>query len=159
MYLRLSCTKPSICSLCTYTSTFYWQECHWYDYHSISGYRMDIDKLYRYKTTTKHSSARATCTLYYMPRFITLNIKSQIAKFMGPTWGPPGSCRPQAGPMLAHKPCYQGYIIERVPVVDSNYHGTSLGFHVFITFRISSLCSSTFKIVSLQRYIIWNIIL
>ena len=24
----------------------------------------------------------------------------QIAKFMGPTWGPPGSCRPQMGPML-----------------------------------------------------------
>ena len=26
---------------------------------------------------------------------------SQIAKFMGPTWGPPGSRRPQMGPMLA----------------------------------------------------------
>ena len=26
---------------------------------------------------------------------------TQIAKFMGPTWGPPGSCRPQTGPMLA----------------------------------------------------------
>ena len=25
---------------------------------------------------------------------------SQIAKFMGPTWGPPGSCRPQVGPIL-----------------------------------------------------------
>ena len=24
---------------------------------------------------------------------------SQRAKFMGPTWGPPGSCRPQMGPM------------------------------------------------------------
>ena len=24
---------------------------------------------------------------------------TQIAKFMGPTWGPPGSCRPQMGPM------------------------------------------------------------
>ena len=28
-------------------------------------------------------------------------IQPQIAKFMGPTWGPPGSCRPQMGPMLA----------------------------------------------------------
>ena len=27
--------------------------------------------------------------------------KLQIAKFMGPTWGPPGSCRPQMDPMLA----------------------------------------------------------
>ena len=26
---------------------------------------------------------------------------TQIAKFMGPTWGPPGSCRPQMGPMMA----------------------------------------------------------
>ena len=28
-------------------------------------------------------------------------ITSQIIRFMGPTWGPPGSCRPQMGPMLA----------------------------------------------------------
>ena len=26
---------------------------------------------------------------------------TQISKFMGPTWGPPGSCRPQTDPMLA----------------------------------------------------------
>ena len=26
---------------------------------------------------------------------------TQITKFMGPTWGPPGSRRPQMGPMLA----------------------------------------------------------
>ena len=26
---------------------------------------------------------------------------AQIAKVMGPKWGPPGSCRPQMGPMLA----------------------------------------------------------
>ena len=31
----------------------------------------------------------------------TLSASTQIAKFMGPTWGPPGSCRPQMGPMLA----------------------------------------------------------
>ena len=24
-----------------------------------------------------------------------------MTRFMGPTWGPPGSCRPQVGPMLA----------------------------------------------------------
>ena len=33
---------------------------------------------------------------------------AQIAKFMGPTWGPPGSCRPQMGPMLAPWTLYQG---------------------------------------------------
>ena len=26
--------------------------------------------------------------------------ESQIGRFMGPTWGPPGSCRPQMVPML-----------------------------------------------------------
>ena len=30
-----------------------------------------------------------------------MHIYTQIAKFMGPTWGPPGPCRPQMGPMLA----------------------------------------------------------
>ena len=28
-------------------------------------------------------------------------ILPQIAKFMGLTWGPPGSCRPRMGPMMA----------------------------------------------------------
>ena len=35
---------------------------------------------------------------------------SQIAKFMGPTWGPPGSCRPQMGPMLAPRTLLFGII-------------------------------------------------
>ena len=30
-----------------------------------------------------------------------LCVTPQIARFMGPTWGPPGSCRPQMAPMLA----------------------------------------------------------
>ena len=33
--------------------------------------------------------------------FIIIHIPSQIAKFMGPIRGPPGSYRPQMGPMLA----------------------------------------------------------
>ena len=32
---------------------------------------------------------------------IFLWLMTKIANFMGPTWGPPGSCRPQMGPMLA----------------------------------------------------------
>ena len=30
----------------------------------------------------------------------TIALRSQITKFIGPTWGPPGSRRPQMGPML-----------------------------------------------------------
>ena len=33
---------------------------------------------------------------------------SQVARFMGPTWGPPGSCRPQMAICWPHEPCYQG---------------------------------------------------
>ena len=32
---------------------------------------------------------------------LSLDIQPQKARFMGPTWGPPGSCRPQMGPILA----------------------------------------------------------
>ena len=35
---------------------------------------------------------------------------TQIAKFMGPSWGPPGSCRPQMGPMLTPWIMLSGYI-------------------------------------------------
>ena len=40
--------------------------------------------------------------LYLIPcnKHLILN-PLQIAKFVGPTWSPPGSCRPQMGPMLA----------------------------------------------------------
>ena len=38
-----------------------------------------------------------TCTMFISGRCVT----SQIPRFVGPTWGPPGSCRPQMGPMLA----------------------------------------------------------
>ena len=34
----------------------------------------------------------------------------QIAKFMGPPWGPPGFCRPQMGPMLAPWTLLSGYL-------------------------------------------------
>ena len=35
-------------------------------------------------------------------------IYPQIARFMGPTWGPPGSCRPQMGPMLTPRTLLSG---------------------------------------------------
>ena len=35
---------------------------------------------------------------------------TQKAKFMGPTWDPPGSCRPQMGPMSAPWTLLSGYV-------------------------------------------------
>ena len=33
--------------------------------------------------------------------YLSHKAAAQITRFTGPTWGPPGSCRPQMGPMLA----------------------------------------------------------
>ena len=35
-------------------------------------------------------------------------LTTQIAKFMGPTWGPSGSCPSQMGPCWPYEPCYLG---------------------------------------------------
>ena len=43
--------------------------------------------------------------------FTAASIWSLIAKFMGPSWGPPGSCRPRWAPCRPHDTCYQGYCI------------------------------------------------
>ena len=41
--------------------------------------------------------------------YSTLSKTTQIAKFMGPTWGPPGSCRPQMSPILAPQTLLSGH--------------------------------------------------
>ena len=43
-------------------------------------------------------------------------VKAQKAKFMGPTWGPPGSCRPQMGPMLASWTLLSGTLCNNDPI-------------------------------------------
>ena len=68
--------------------------------------------------TEIHKSVRS-CTIlmlqnliFEMPYIFLVLIStkaiSQIARFMGPTWGPPGSYRPQMAPCWPHEPCYQG---------------------------------------------------
>ena len=78
--------------------------------------------------TTKHSPLCQTCIptavysqlfkmstntqeeYYIMKQGIALAVHTQITKFMGPTWGPPGSCRPQMGPMLVPWTLLPGYL-------------------------------------------------
>ena len=53
---------------------------------------------------------RFKCVLVHEDNMLLLLLESiQIAKFMGPTWGPPGSCRPQMDPMLAPWTLLSGY--------------------------------------------------
>ena len=59
-----------------------------------------LDKWFRAQvkhpvTLREHQFAGQVCAAYHN------KLVTQIAKFMGPTWGPPGSCRPQMGPMLS----------------------------------------------------------
>ena len=68
----------------------------------------------------------------------SLNIESQIARFMGPSWGPPGTCWPQMGPMLApwtllsgfcYFPCYEVDLIIMPPAstkLKGGYTGITL---------------------------------
>ena len=50
------------------------------------------NRKYSYNKTKHYNNLMGFCKKDVIP---------QIAKFMGPTWGPPGSCRNQMGPMLA----------------------------------------------------------
>ena len=56
---------------------------HWWIYAALGGDELILAR----RMMSSHGNA-----------FLLLSL---IAKFMGPTWGPPGSCRPQMGPMLA----------------------------------------------------------
>ena len=40
--------------------------------------------------------------------------QTQIARLMGPTWGPPGSCRPQMGPVLTPWTLLSGKLLKFV---------------------------------------------
>ena len=58
---------------------------------------------------------------------------TQIAKVMGPTWGPPGSCRPQMGPMLAPWTLLSGWcwwkwrMVAALVICLESHYPTSLG--------------------------------
>ena len=41
---------------------------------------------------------------------VALTKAPRIARFIGPTWGPPGSCRPQMGPKLAPRTLLSGVV-------------------------------------------------
>ena len=70
-------------------------------------------------------SWRVTCFTDIAWRHHVIAIKqwiplSQIAKFTGPTLSPPGSCRPQVGPMLAPRTLLSGETLN--PISSANTH-------------------------------------
>ena len=68
-------------------------------HNTINGYKLWYE--FNLNKTTYVSYARSW--LYKTGQhsmILNTAMQSQIAKFMGPTWRPPGPCRPQMGPML-----------------------------------------------------------
>ena len=68
--------------------------CHWFENH---GYRIAIvcANTIKYERRGWFSVSMHANLLLYLEKI------TKIAKFMGPTWGTPGSCWSQIGPMLA----------------------------------------------------------
>ena len=83
---------------------------------------------------------------------------AQIAKFMGPPWGPPGSWRTQMAPCWPHEPCYQGgwgawfvstgqYLIQCRTDIYNAAFGSIYGIIIVLTFT----CWSHNLMVSCQK--------
>ena len=83
---------------------------------------------------TDHVITALDYTRYRHPiACLWLRARSQIAKFMGPTWDQPGSCRPQLGPMLAPWTLLSGICLLWV---SSQGSGSLRNFHVKIQVNI-----------------------
>ena len=82
-----------------------------------------------------------TCT-YYKCRLHVLCSNSQIATFMGPTWGPPGSCRPQMGPMLAPWPLLSREVSSKWCLAPRIAHVSPISWSTFwkCSFRYTHIC-------------------
>ena len=86
-------------------------------YHGIITVNHSINRSSQYKYIRLYENTEGRSIIYKMSCYIIDAVMiwalrysldpeiwrdtSQITKFMGPTWGPTGSCRPQMGPMLA----------------------------------------------------------
>ena len=70
----------------------------------------------------RKSDLKKPDTINCIPTPKAFPIISQIAKFMGPTWGPPGSCRPQMGPMLATWTLLSGVLMNKAKLKPCSKH-------------------------------------
>ena len=88
---------------------------------------------------------------YFVHHFIHLShwddrlvIPSQITRFMGPTWGPPGSCRPQMDPMLVPWTLLSG--VSHEPLILQVLHPT------IVIYGIRTWSSLRCRFLSTHRY-------
>ena len=94
MHYQCVCTKlennPSCCNLSYRAHTI----------HITGGFDISIHPP-MFRTRGIKCNEIISIVSYNISELCNSWTSSQIAKLMGPTWGPHGSCRPQMGPMLA----------------------------------------------------------
>ena len=90
------------------------------------------------------------------PQEPTMMIHTQIAKFMGPTWGPSGSSRPQMGPMLAPWTLLSGYRFDKSIKVLEFLKGASFTSTLSVyTLTITIHPCNAFMVLTYKRVIGW----
>ena len=76
---------------------------------------------------------------------ITTKVETQTTKFMGPTWGPPGSCPPQMCPLLAPWTLLSGNLWKLISVPPS----LSLSFTLYQAYDLNCPLESDFTVLFL----------
>ena len=81
---------------------------------------------------------------------IALNHPYQIAEFMGTTWSPPGSCRPQVGPMLTPWTLLSGYCCYKIVtcIIQSMHMPVLFQLVLWFHFLAAMLISSAHRIIN-----------
>ena len=100
-----------------YMMTLWWQIVSWFQVNKLQ-WKCDHNTCSKFVWTpwclnnvaaTMHQCFLVASLVFWFKIHLSMWVQFRvphIAKFMGPTWGPSGSCRPQMGPMLAHELCY-----------------------------------------------------
>ena len=78
--------------------------CNKYNYSDITWESLDLKwQLNMFLQQLVRVDNNNKIATFHFTELPSQRASTQIAKFMGPTWGPPGSCRPQMGPHAGPK--------------------------------------------------------
>ena len=69
-----------------------------------------MNKIIFFDNNFKESEYNISNKVWVERKLFIHQLYTQITKFMGPTWGPPGSCWPQIGPVSAPWTLLSGYV-------------------------------------------------